>query len=402
MNKKILWGSILIIALLLVLITAFKFNTIKRLYTTIHLFDEEVIVDNFRNMDRHYPVARIEPAHVPFQYPKNLEFVLPDTFHFKGESVNIQQFIEFNCLEGLMIIQNDTIVYEEYRMGLTPDDTHISWSISKSIVSTLLGIAYDDGLFKVDEAITDYLPQFKNTGYDGVRIKDILQMSSGVRFNEDYGDFNSDINRFGRAFALGSSLEEFSKTLQNEREPGTYCQYVSIDTQVLGELLKKVTGKSLTDYFREKLWEPLGMEDHAEWIIDNTGMEVALGGLNMTLRDYAKIGQLYLHEGNWNGKQIVSKKWIDMATSPDAPHLMPGKQAHSNNIQGYGFQWWIPEVDEGDFYATGIYDQYIYVQPSAHVVITALSANHHFTEREPWGKRQHIYLFKSLVSNLEH
>ena len=130
-------------------------------------------------------------------------------------------------------------------------------------------------------------------------------------------------------------------------------------------------------------------------------MEVALGGLNMTLQDYAKIGQFMLHEGNWNGIQLVSKEWIKMSTTPDSPHLMPGKQAYSNNIQGYAFQWWIPEIDEGDFYATGIHDQYIYIQPRSNVVIAVLSANHHFNDRELWGKRQHVYLFKSIVNDLE-
>jgi len=402
MTRKFILRSVGIILLIIVVLVLFKFKTIKRLYATIHLFDQEVITENFRNMDDIYPVSRLMPAPSPTSYPKTLDYKLPENFDFSGDLINTRDFLEKTAMEGLMIHHNDTIIYEEYRNDFREDQTHISWSVSKSIVSTLLGIAYDDGLFKLEEPITKYLPQYKDTGYDGVRIKDILQMSSGVRFNEDYGDFNSDINRFGRVFAMGKSLEDFSKTLQNEREPGTYCQYVSIDTQVLGQLLKEITGKSISEYYKEKLWIPLGMEDHAEWIVDNTGMEVALGGLNMTLRDYAKIGQFLLHEGSWNGEQLLSKEWIKMATTPDAPHLLPGKQANSNNIQGYAFQWWIPEFPEGDFYATGIHDQYIYIHPRSKTVITVLSANHRFNERELWGKRPHVYLFKSIVQDLEN
>lgn len=401
MTRKLLLRSLGLLIALVLLLALLKFKTIKRLYSTIHLFDQEVIADNFRDMDEIYPVARLKPSPNPSSFPKNTNYELPVSFDFKGEQVNIKEFFEKNQLEGLMILQNDTVIYEQYSLGFEADETHISWSVSKSIVSTLLGIAHDDGLFKLDEPITKYLPQFKDTGYDSVRIKDILQMSSGVKFNEDYADFNSDINRFGRAFAMGTSLEDFSKSLENERKPGTYCQYVSIDTQVLGQLLRTITGQSLTEYFKEKLWNPLGMQDNAEWLIDNTGMEVALGGLNMTLRDYAKIGLFMLHKGNWNGKQLLSEEWIKMATTPDAPHLLPGKQANSNNIQGYAFQWWIPEEDEGDFYAAGIHDQFIYIQPRANVVIVTLSANYHFYDRDAWGSRPHIYIFKTIVEDLE-
>lgn len=400
MTKKIIIRLLLFVLGAIIVIGLVKFKTIQRLYRTIHLFDEEVIADNFRNMDKIFPVSRLEAAPNPGSLPRGKAYQLPETFSFKGNETNTHQFLEYNQMEGLMILHRDSVVFEKY-WNLDSTDTHISWSVAKSIVSLLLGIAYDDGLFQLEDQVTKYLPQFNGSGYDGVRIKDILQMSSGVKFNENYSEFNSDINRFGRAFAMGKSLENFAKSLVNEKEPGTYNRYVSIDTQVLGLLLRKITGQSLTSYFQEKLWNPLGMQDEAEWIIDNTGMEVALGGLNMTLRDYAKIGQLALHKGNWQGTQLVSEEWMDLSTTPDAPHLMPGKQEHSNNIQGYGFQWWIPEIDEGDFYAVGIHDQFIYVQPRAEIVIACLSANHHFYEKELWGSRQHVFLFKDIARELE-
>ena len=396
MIKKM--GQILLALLLLILlIGAFKYKTLKRLYTAIHLFDKEVIIDNFRNIDAHFDVARLTAAPNKVVYPKQLGFQLPDSFQTNNKSYDTEAFLTENQMEGLMIIYKDTIVYEKYSLGLQPNDTHISWSVAKSIVSTLLGIAHDNGLFNLEDPITNYLPQFKGTGYDNVRILDILQMSSGVGFNEDYGDFNSDINRFGRTFALGSSFEDFAKSLKNERPPGTYHHYVSIDTQVLGMLLKKVTGKSLTSYYEEKLWNPLGMQDNGEWAIDKTGMELALGGLNMTLRDYAKIGQLYLHKGVFNGKRIVSEEWVEKATTPSAPHLAPGLRDNTSHYQGYGYQWWIPLNDEGDFFAAGIYDQYIYIQPSKDLVITMLSANYHFKTRVRVGERMHVALFKEVA-----
>lgn len=385
---------------LLLVIALFNYKTLKRLYIAMYFFDKEVIVDNFRNVDKTFPVSRLTPNQNPIVLPKNDYFKIPSFFTFKGKELKTADFLSENQLEGLMIIQNDTIIYEEYRKNLKPDETHIAWSMSKSVVATLLGIAFDEGLFQLNDPITKYLPQFKNTGYDNVKIKDILQMSSGVGFNEDYGDFNSDINRFGRTFALGNSFEDFSKSLKRERQPGTYNHYVSIDTQVLGMLLKKVTGKTLTAYYQNKLWNPLGMQDRAEWVIDNTGMEMALGGLNMTLRDFSKIGLLYLHNGKFNNQQIVSSEWIKMATTPDAPHLKSGKRSNASHEQGYGFQWWIPKKDEGDYFATGIYDQYIYVQPKKNVVIIALSANYHFKNKKLGGEIEHIALFKAISSKL--
>lgn len=391
-----------ILALLLfiiVCIVIFKWKTIKRLYNTIHLFDEAVIINNFQNMDQIYSVSRLQASEKPFKFPRKEAYQLPESFFFKNREYRIDDYFKNTNTEGFLVIHRDTLIFEEYYNGLTESTTHISWSVAKSFIATLLGIAYHDGLFDLEKAITDYVPQLKNTGYDGVKIKDILQMSSGVGFNEDYGDFNSDINRFGRTVATGSSLEAFCKSLKREREPGTYCHYVSIDTQVLGMLLSEVTGQSITDYLETKLWKPMGMEYPAEWLIDDTGFELALGGLNATLRDYGKLGQLYLHNGYFNGQQIVPASWVAAAVTPDAPHLMPGEHEFSSHPYGYGYQWWIPENDEDAFFASGIYNQYIYVKPRKNLVIVKLSANHHFKQEGSVTKDIHMALFKSLAAD---
>jgi CubicO group peptidase (beta-lactamase class C family) len=395
-------GKILLGVLLgVVLVFAIKYKTVKKLMHAIHLFDEDVIVENFQNMDKTFDATRLEPSKNPFRYPTNISYEMIDSFQHLGKMMSVEEYLKHANSEGILILKNDTVIFERYALGLTEDETHISWSMAKSVVATLMGIAYDEGLYQLDEPVTKYLPQFAGTGYDGVKIKDILQMSSGVAFNEDYGDFNSDINRFGRAFAMGSSLEGFAKSLKRDKTPGTYCHYVSIDTQVLGLLLIKLTGKTLTAYLDEKLWQPLGMEGKCEFLVDKKGVELALGGLNMTLRDYAKLGQLYLHKGNFNGKQIVSEEWVKMAITPDAPHLMPGPNPNSSHTYGYGFQWWIPEVDEGDFFAAGIYNQYIYVQPKLNLVIVALSANHHYKKAKEEEKETFISVFKDIVRDME-
>ncbi len=388
-----------ILLLLLVLYAAYNFKLIKRVANAITLFDEEVIVQNFQNMADIVDVKTIAPSAIPYQWTQQIDYQLIDTFSFQDSLFRVSEYFDHTNTEGFMVIHKDTVVFEQYYRDLQPDETHISWSVAKSFVATMIGILHDEGKFQLMDPITKYLPELKGTGYDGVAIKHILQMSSGVGYNEDYGDFNSDINRFGRAFAAGSPLIDFTKSLERAREPGTFCHYVSIDTQVLGFLIKKLSGKTVTEFMTERIWEPMGMEHTGEWIVDNTGMEMVLGGLNATLRDYAKLGVLYLNDGEFNGKQIVSKEWVKMATTPDAPHLMPDQTELSTHHHGYGFQWWIPQIDEGDFFAVGIYNQFVYVQPSKDLVIVKLSANHHFKKQKQITKDIHLAMFKAFAKS---
>ena len=144
-------------------------------------------------------------------------------------------------------------------------------------------------------------------------------------------------------------MRDFSRTLTREKEPGTYMHYVSINTQVLGFLLQEVTSKSISEYLYEKIWNPLGMEDSAYFILDDVEDELALGGLNATLRDYAKFGLLYLQKGRWNNTQILSEQWIEDSHKTDAEHLVPGERETSSNPWGYGYQWWVPGFPDTDY-----------------------------------------------------
>jgi len=248
----------------------------------------------------------------------------------------------------------------------------LSMSVSKSFISTGIGIAVDEGLIDIQKPITDYVPSLLGSAYDQVRIKDVLQMSSGAAWNEDYSDPQSDIMRLGMIMSIGGSLDDFVSTLTRERQPGTYNHYNSADTQSLAMLLARATGESVTDYLTEKVWHPLGMESDAYWLVDDKNVEMAFGGLNATARDYAKLGELYRLNGAWQGNQIVSAGWVAAATRPDAPHLLPG--LNKEFPLGYGYQWWVPETTEGEYSAIGVYNQFIYVNPARSLVIVKLSA----------------------------
>ncbi|MDC3411617.1 beta-lactamase family protein [Gammaproteobacteria bacterium] len=392
---------LILLSVLLIVIGIFYGPKIARLYHLANLYNEDSIGRNFINIDKIFSVSEPIPASDnPYTFPRR-DFVLPETFFFDGEQRLLSKELEHYKTDGLIVLHNGNLLYENYWNNNSANSKHIAFSVTKSFVSALVGIALDEGLIdNIEDPITKYLPDFNGTGYEGVRIKDILQMSSGVDFNENYADPKSDINRFGRATARGSSFRDFAKSLERGREPGTYHHYVSIDTQVLGFLLAEVTGMPLKEYLYKKIWNKIGMEDDAFFIVDNNGVEMALGGLNATLRDYAKFGELYLNRGKWNGEQVVPASWVDASHTTDGPHLKPGESELSSSPWGYGLQWWVPGFPDTDYTASGVYNQYIYIDPLTNVVIAKTSSNHRYTSEKEYSKAAHVAIFRAIAESI--
>jgi len=392
---------LILLSVLLIVIGILYGPKIARLYQLANLYNEDSIGRNFINIDKIFSVSEPIPASDnPYTFPRR-DFVLPETFFFDGEQRLLSKELEHYKTDGLIVLHNGNLLYENYWNNNSANSKHIAFSVTKSFVSALVGIALDEGLIdNIEDPITKYLPDFNGTGYEGVRIKDILQMSSGVDFNEDYADPKSDINRFGRATARGSSFRDFAKSLERGREPGTYHHYVSIDTQVLGFLLAEVTGMPLKEYLYKKIWNKIGMEDDAFFIVDNNGVEMALGGLNATLRDYAKFGELYLNRGKWNGEQVVPASWVDASHTTDGPHLKPGESELSSSPWGYGLQWWVPGFPDTDYTASGVYNQYIYIDPLTNVVIAKTSSNHRYTSEKEYSKAVHVAMFRAIAESI--
>ncbi len=385
---------------LAVVVSIFILPKALRVHKVKTLYDKDKIVYNFVNMNKIFPSRNIDASINPKPLKRNIKS-LPETFIYEGEEKNLEEYLDYFWSDGMLVLHNDEIVYENYWLGNNESKKHISWSVAKSLISALVGIAIEERLIdSVNDPVTKYLDDFKGTGYEDVSIKDILQMSTGVLFNEDYADYNSDINRFGRAIATGTSMRDFSKTLTREREPGTYMHYVSINTQVLGFLLQKVTNKTISEYLYEKIWDPLGMEDSAYFILDDVNDELALGGLNATLRDYAKFGLLYLQKGRWDNDQIISEKWIEDSHKTDGDHLIPGVRSTSSNPWGYGYQWWVPGFPDTDFTASGVYNQYIYIDPISKIVIAKTSSNYKYTSELQMSKDMHMAMFRSIAKHI--
>lgn len=382
---KWLGRILLMLVLAVVAIGLWKREEITRLLAVNSLFSEKKIVSNFSNMDSaflHTTVGRGDGPTSALSYGP--ETTLPAT---------VDPWIETRSVTALVVLKSGKIVYENYFQGTTAEDRRISWSVAKSYLSVLVGILLDEGkIDSIDDPITKYAPSLKDTAYDGATLRNVLQMASGVVFDEDYLDKGSDINRMGRVLALGGKMDDFAAGLtETFAEPGEMWQYVSIDTHVVGMVVRGATGRSVADLLSEKVITPLGLEYDPYYLTDGVGTAFVLGGLNMTTRDYARFGQMVLQGGTWQGQQIVPTNWIKASTTPSAPT--------ATGEIGYGYQWWIPVGSApGEFMGRGIYGQYIYIDTARGVVIATNAADRKF--REDGVAEQNVEIFRQIAESL--
>lgn len=330
--------------------------------------------ENFRSMDRFVPTSQMSASSDPWLLGDSNNS-LQYTGSFLGKSTSLEAFLALSNTSAFLVIKDGQLIHESYHHGDSKESLHTSFSVAKSFTSALAGIAMDEGhIDSLDDPVRKYLPELTSATFDDVSVKDVLQMSSGIRFTEVYTDSESDINRMTAQVPPLTYLE-YMNTLGRDHAPGTFNHYASINTQLLGILLVRVTGKSITQYMQEKLWHPLGMEQPGKWTLDGQGYEMTMGGLAASARDYAKLGLLYLHDGRRGDKQVLPKGWTKESVTPNKPHLMPGENPASSNTSGYMYQWWTPRNWDNDFLARGIWGQNIYVHPDNGVVIVKLAAD---------------------------
>lgn len=374
----------------------------ERLWNLHSLFWPERIAENFRSMADIFqsrPVPRAGAVLPLAEKPQEL----PEGFAFNGRQIGLDDWLRSSGTTGLLVMSADRIAYERYFQGNEAHSRAISWSVGKSFVSALVGIALAEGAIgSVRDPVSDYVPALKGGGYEGVPLEDVLQMASGIDFSEDYADPAAHINQLGRVIALGGSTDDWVAGLQREVAPGTRNHYASADTQVLGMVLKGATGRSLADYMADKLWSRLGSECEGQWLTDGTGAEIAFGGLNLCLRDYARFGLLYLHDGrNLAGEQLVPRQWVRDSVSPGKDFLRPGLDLREGQPSlGYGYQWWIPQGEEGEFMAVGVYGQFVYVNPSRRVVIAKTSAYAAYNEDGERMEFEALEAFRAIARHL--
>ncbi len=363
----------------------------------VTLFAEDVRVENFRSMDRVFPARDVAAGGEVWAFVSNPQG-LPDTYEFEGTERPVAAFLDATATTGLLVVHNGVIVHEEYRLGGSETSPFTSWSVAKSILSALIGIALEEGhISSIDDLITDYVPELAGSGYDGVTIEDALTMSSGVVFDEDYDNPISDVNRLFFALAAGQPMTDTLASLERAREPGTYNTYISADSIALGLVLEAATGLPNEDYLATRIWQPMGAEAPAVWSTGRVGPVLPFCCLNARLRDYARFGRLFLEGGARDGDQIVPRDWVGISTRPTAPRLEPGDNPASFWTFGYGYHWWIPEEPEEEFLAIGIWGQYIYVDRAREIVIVKTSADEGFDTRD----HETVALFRAIASQVD-
>jgi CubicO group peptidase (beta-lactamase class C family) len=314
------------------------------------------------------PIARAAAPWAFKRSPAELRYV------HRGGPSSVTDYLSRNPVTGLLIARDDEILVEHYQYGRTDRDRMLSQSMVKSIMGMLIGIAVSEGaISSVDDTPQAYVPGFKGTEYGGTRLRDLLHMASGVEFREDE-DNGRDLNRLWNDMVRGSwiapkgtigSITQFNRRIA---APGTRYFYASIEPDVLGVVLRNAVGMSASDYLRRKLWEPIGAEADASWLVDAEGGEVAHFGFNAALRDYARLGRLLAHDGAWQGQAIIPASWMIDATTVRASDafLSPGKAMPNF---GYGYLLWLLPGTRRQFAMVGYKGQRVIIDPASKLVL---------------------------------
>jgi CubicO group peptidase (beta-lactamase class C family) len=311
----------------------------------------------FRAMDRLPVLAKANTAAAspnPLPLPAGKPLDVP----------NIDAIMQSQRLAGLVVIQDGKVRLERYGLGFDAHGRWTSFSVAKSFTSTLVGAAIQDGKIRsLEDKVSQYIPGLKGSAYDDVTVRELLTMSSGVKWNEDYEDPQADVAKFNNATpdAGMDATVSYMRKLPRAHPPGEVWHYNTGETNLVGVLVTSATGKSLTEYLQEKIWQPAGMEAKATWLLGQTGHEIAGCCIQAATRDYARFGLFVLANGQAGGRQIVPADWFAQATVKQKDIGEPG--------HGYGFQWWT--YDDGSVAAQGIFGQGIFIDPKRKLVIAS-------------------------------
>jgi CubicO group peptidase (beta-lactamase class C family) len=291
-------------------------------------------------------------------------------YTFAWQTLTLDEYLERQPVTGFLLAKGDTILVERYQYARTDKHRFTSFSMAKTITALLIGIALREGAIRsIDDLAEVYVPGLKGTEYGRTPIKALLQMSSGVAFSEAYSDTTSDIWTLSRLTIQQEpegSLQAVKRFNRRYTQPGQQFHYSSAESLVLGLVLAGATARNVSDYAREKLWEPLGAEADASWGVDATGQEVTYAFFNAVLRDWARLGLMLAHDGTWNGKRIVPQEWLLASTSlaPEDSHLKLGWI-----WSGYGYQIWLLPGGNRMFALRGLRGQFVLVDPEAKLVL---------------------------------
>ncbi len=339
------------------------------------LLNPKVNSFTFRETDRVFESRAVPRSGAVWDLPSASGFTMPAD-SFGGKSYTYPQFAERTFTNAMLVIRHGKVMFENYRNRSDAMTRFLSMSMAKTITALLVGIALDEGkIASLDDPADKYIPQLKGTGYDGVTIRQILQMRSGIDYQEryDFGAHPSFAGHLHQDAIVLNKMRFAAGALETKRAdpPGSKFNYSTLNTMVLGWVLENATGQKLEDFTRDKLWGPLGAQADAFWMADGPpGVGRALSGMgfNATLRDYGRLGLLMLHGGKRGDTQVVPAGWMKQATT-----MLPTGNPPGKGFPGYGYQIWQVDDEPGAYAAVGLAGQFIYVSPATDTVIVKLS-----------------------------
>ena len=323
-------------------------------------FSQEERQLTFKSIDQLYPTRVIKAGSIPSRLHERPTDLSVLRYELDGNEYTLAEFLKMPYNKGFIVVQNGDVLFERYATGNDRSTRWISFSVAKSVTSMLIGAAIKDGFIdNVEEPVAHYLPRLRGTPYETSTIKDVLQMSSGVVWNEDYADPDSDVAKAGAANAI--ALVDYLSKLPRQAEPGEVFNYNSAETNLVGEILRSAIGNNASTYLSHKIWQPFGMENDASWMTGSVGGGETGGCcINATLRDYARLGLFAMSGGVLeDGTRVLPVNWM-------AESVIPSK-----GLEAYGYLWWLH--GDGSYSALGIFQQQIYVNPIRQLVIAVHS-----------------------------
>jgi CubicO group peptidase (beta-lactamase class C family) len=309
------------------------------------------------------PVSHFDKLPADNPYASQIEAIARDS-----SNGSLERYLQASGTTAFLVVHDDKLLYERYFNGYDQRSLNTSFSMAKSFASSLVGIAIDEGHIKsVDEPITNYIPQLlkKDNRFKSITIRNLLTMSSGIKYEEGatlpWSDEADDTKTY-----YSTDLRELALNSQIEGKPAQYFEYNNYNPLLVGMIIERATGMHVARYLQQKLWKPMGMEADGSWSLDskNDGFEKMESGVNARARDFARFGMLFAKEGNWRGKQLISRRWVEESTRPDTT---------MDPSQDYQYFWWVNTPNgKNHFSAQGNYGQYIYVAPEKDLVIVRL------------------------------
>ena len=344
--------------------------------------------NTFRNIDRLFPTRIVARGDTVSEIPRNLQSLSDFSYTDDGKTYDLYDVLSLNRVSGLLIIRNGEMLFEKYLLGNDENTRWMSMSVVKSMTATLIGAAIQDGsIVSIDDKIVKYLPRFKGTAYDGVTVRHVLRMTSGVSWNETYTDPGSDRREMLEA-QIGQqagAILDLMGSLPRAAEPGTLWNYSTGETHVAGALVRAATGMPVANYLSEKIWSRAGMESDATWWLESPdGLEVGGSGLSATLRDFARFGLFLLNDGVIDTHRVLPQCWLDVASQPA---VIDGKKVD------YGYMLW--PLHNNSYAAIGIFGQFVFVDPDKQLVVAMWGSQPKPVDRHGLDE----YVFLEALSN---